>query len=174
MNPSCNYNNFYFVGPGLIPTNPIFPHLPIPPLLHAFGQQSYMPPVHPAMFMNSGMVKHEEPPLPPAHKPVVEKPNISLPPPPSPTLAATVPTPPSSQEEPMIVSSTKSEKKSKEHKKEKKDKIKKKNKKDKNKDKAEKKKLKEEKKDKEKIKKEKKEKRKDKDVGFCNFTICFC
>lgn len=131
----------------MIPTplsNPLFQHLPIPPLgIPGFGQPAYMPPVHPGMPLNF------IPPLKPEEhsKSPVEKvvPSISIPVLPEKDLP-----------------SPKSEKKSKEHKKEKKDKLKKKSKKDKTKNKSEKKKLKEEKR--EKVKKEKKEKKKEKEV----------
>lgn len=153
-------------APGLIPNNPMFPHIPM--AMPAFGQPPFMPTV--PMFMQP--VKAEMPeevpkPQPSVHKPVVEKP-AGLPPPSSPAVASS---PVPSLLEESSSPTPKSEKKSKEHKKEKKDKIKKKNKKDKSKDKAEKKKLKEEKKDKEKIKKEKKEKRKEKEVKQCILKV---
>lgn len=131
--------------------NPLFTHLPIPPLsIPAFGQPPYIPPVHPGMPLNFiPPLKQEE---------LVSKPPpIEKPPPP----VMNVPVPVEKD-----IPSPKGEKKSKEHKKDKKDKLKKKNKKDKIKNKAEKKKLKEEKKDKEKLKKEKKEKRKEKEVCY--------
>lgn len=129
-------------GPGLIPpplSNPLFPHLPIPPLnLHSFGQPPFIPPVHPGIPLNFiPPMKCEEPPMPLPSAPTIEPPI---------------------QENHL----PKPEKKQKEHKKDKKDK--KKNKKEKNKEKAEKKKLKEAKKE---SKVKKKEKRKEKEVNVC-------